>query len=554
MLRTLSIRNVVLIDKLDLSFGEGLCVLTGETGSGKSILLDALGLATGSRAEAGLVRSGTDQAIVTAEFDVGSDHAVSAVLQEHGLEPDDRLVLRRTVGADGRSRAYINDQAASVGLLRRIGGLLAEVHGQHETHGLLDPANHRRLLDAFGGYGVDLEKTAAAYRAWRAAVDARADAEAAIARAREDEAYLRHVVKELTDANPQPGEETDLAGRRSLLMHGEQILEAANEAFAALNEGSGVEGALRTAFSKIERVAAKADGKFDAAVAALDRALNETADAVAELERASSAVEIDPSELERVEERLFALRGLARKHNCDVDELAGVRDRMEAQLATVEEGTSALDRLRKAEADAQAAFVAAAGALTEQRENAAAKLAKAVNAELPPLKLGDARLEAVLEPLGEENWGEGGCERVIFHVQTNPNTPMGPLHRIASGGELARLMLALKVVLADADPVATLIFDEVDAGIGGAAADAVGERLSRLAADVQVLVVTHSPQVAARGAHHLRITKAGSEGGNRTSVDPLADEARTEEIARMLAGATVTDEARAAALSLLGRG
>ena len=551
MLRSLSIKNVVLIERLALEFEGGLGVLTGETGSGKSILLDALGLACGNRADAGLVRSGEEQATVSAEFEGELSAPIAELLDEHGLEREEVLVLRRVLSADGRSRAFVNDQPVSVGLLRRLGENLVEVHGQMETHGLLDPANHRRLLDAFGGYSAELTGTAETYRAWRAAGQAREQAEMDLRRAKEDEEYLRHVVAELTDLDPREDEETALAGRRALLMHGERIIEAANGAVADLSDGRGVEGALRSALSAIERVAGKAEGALDDARAALERALNEAVDAASEIERASRAVVLDPAELERVEERLFALRSLARKHGCAVAELPAVRERLAGQLATVEEGSDALDRLRAEEDAARAEYEAAAEALSEKRRTAAGRLDRAVKKELPPLKLGDAAFSTGLEPLDPGDWGAAGRERVRFIVRTNPNTPAGPLHRIASGGELARLMLAIKVVLADADAVPTLIFDEVDAGIGGAAAAAVGERLARLAGDAQVLVVTHSPQVAARGTSHWRISKSGAREGNRTDVEGLGAEARTDEIARMLSGAKVTDEARAAALSLL---
>lgn len=554
MLRTLSIRNIVLIERLDLSFGPGLGVLTGETGSGKSILLDALGLAVGARADAGLVRSGTDQASVTAEFDHSENDAVVSLLREQGLREEDTLVLRRLIGADGRSRAFINDQLVSVGLLRQVGDCLVEVHGQMETHGLLDPGNHRRILDAFGGYGSDIVKTSTAYKNWQAAVDARTQAELDLQRAKEDEEYLRHVVAELVEVDPQPDEEASLAARRSILMHGEQIIEAANTAFDSLNEGRGVEGAMRAAAAAVEKVADKADGQFDDVIAAFNRALSETTEAVAALESASAAVDLDPAELEKAEERLFALRALARKHNCDVGELPAVKQRLETQLATVEEGSDALDRLRAEEAAAQGSYASAAGRLSQQRVKTVKRLDRAVAGELKPLMLGGAVFETVLEALPSESWGQGGKERAQFCIQTNPNTPAGPLHRVASGGELARLMLALKVVIADADSVPTLIFDEVDAGIGGAAAAAVGDRLGRLADNLQVLVVTHSPQVAARGGNHWRITKSSAKAGNLTEVNVLSDDDRTDEIARMLAGAKVTDEARAAAVSLLTDG
>lgn len=554
MLRSLSIRNVVLIDRLDLGFGRGLSVLTGETGSGKSILLDSLGLAIGVRADSDLIRKGADQSAVTAEFELDDSKAIDGLLQEQGIESASNLVLRRVVAADGRSRAFINDQPVGVAFLRRIGEMLVEVHGQLESHGLLDPATHRRFVDAFGGLVKDLDKVSAAFDNWRDAKVAFAQAQAAMDKAKSDEEFLHHAVDELRSLDPQKGEEVELSSTRSILMNSEQLIQSLNEAFEELNEGSGVENALRSALQKIEKVSPKAGGKFDEAVAALERALLETTEGVAALEQASGGMDLDPQQLEQLEERLFALRGLARKHNVAADDLADLRLEMELQLAGLESGAANLDALAKKVETCRDEYIKAAEALSAKRRKVAQRLDQAVTAELPPLKLEAASFHTKLDPLAESDWNEFGQEYISFEVKTNPNTAAGPLHKVASGGELARITLALKVVLADADSVPSIIFDEVDAGIGGAAAAAVGERLARLALDYQVLVVTHSPQVAAMGDNHWRITKTGDKDGNVTNVDPLADDLRTEEVARMLAGAEITDEARAAAGILLQNG
>ena len=551
MLRTLSIRNVVLIERLDLAFGGGLGVLTGETGSGKSILLDALGLAIGVRADSDLIRQGADQSAVTAEFELSNSREIDALLAESGIEAASNLVLRRIVSADGRSRAFINDQAVSVALLRQIGEILVEVHGQLETHGLLDPATHRRFVDAFGGHDKLLAEVSKLFKEWRVALSAFEKASANVEKAKRDEEFLHHAVEELSALDPKPDEEGELAGKRSVLMNAEQLIESLQETFTELNEGNGVETALRAALQKVERVADKAGGQFDGAVASLERALLEATEGIAELERVSGVMDLDPQELERIEERLFTLRGLARKHNVDVEKLPDLLAEMTEQLAVLTDGAGNLEALAKKVEAAQAGYVAAAGKLSVARKKIAAKLDKAVTKELPPLKLEAASFHTRLEVLEQSEWNEFGVEYVSFEVKTNPNTAAGPIHKVASGGELARIMLALKVVLADADAVATIIFDEVDAGIGGAAAAAVGDRLARLADDVQVLVVTHSPQVAARGNTHFKISKSGNAAGNVTQVGELSGEVRTEEIARMLSGAEITEEARAAAVSLL---
>ncbi len=555
MLSNLSIRDVVLIDHLDLEFQPGLCALTGETGAGKSILLDALGLSLGARADARLVRQDAAQAVVTASFHVDRDHPAVTLLSAHGFGGgDDGLVLRRVLGRDGRTRAFINDQPVSVSLLRQVGDALVEIHGQFESHRLLDPVTHRDLLDAYGGLEPTASATKAAFGDWRRAADLRSRAEAELEAARRDEDFLRHALEELDAIEPRADEEEELAQRRALLMNGEKLMEALNDAGSELaggNGGRGIEESLRIAVRQLERVADRADGRLDDAVAALDRALSEVTEGQALLEKTVSDLDLDPRRLEEVEERLFALRALARKHQCAVDELARLRGELAAKLSAMDDGAGDIVRLAREEEQARERYRATVTRLSEARAEAAGRLDTAVARELGPLRLGKARFETRVEALGEKDWGEHGGDRICFEVATNPGMPPGPLNKIASGGELSRFMLALKVVLAEADPVSTLIFDEVDSGVGGAVSAAVGERLAALAASVQVLVLTHSPQVAARGGYHWRVSKSSGELGTRTSVEVLDQTERREEIARMLAGARVTDEARAAAESLL---
>jgi len=550
MLLGLSIRDVVLIDRLDIAFEPGLTVLTGETGAGKSILLDSLGLALGARSESGLVRKGAAQLSVSADFHLPAAHPAFAILAEQEIDTADGLVLRRVVSADGRSRAFVNDQAVSVGLLRRLGDALVEIHGQFESHGLLDPASHRGVLDAFGGLNVEAVKTA--HTNWKAAARARQEAEAALLKAKGEEDFLRHAVEELNALAPHPGEESSLAEKRAVMMHGEKLIEGMNAALQSLSGKGEVESALRAAQRSLERVADKAEGKLDPVIAALDRAADEAAEARNLLERVSSGIDLDPRALEKVEERLFALRATARKHGVDVDGLAALRDRMAAELAALDAGGGSVTRLIAAEKTAKTAYAEAAKALSRARAAAAAELDKAVAVELPPLKLDRASFHTSVEPLAEADWSETGMDRVAFLVATNPGTAPGPLGKIASGGELSRFMLALKVVLARISSVPSVVFDEVDSGIGGAVAAAVGERLARLSSDLQVLVVTHSPQVAAKGSQHWHVAKGDDgQGGTVTRISQLAPEDRREEIARMLAGSQVTDQARAAAESLL---
>jgi DNA repair protein RecN (Recombination protein N) len=554
MLASLSIRDVVLIERLDLSFGIGLTALTGETGAGKSILLDALGLALGARAEAGLVRAGQGQASVAAGFAPAPDHPAFALLGEQGIAAEGEIVLRRVVSADGRSRAFVNDEPVAAGFLRRIGGLLVEVQGQHDQVGLADPASHAGLLDAFGDAQALRDATGESFRAWRAAERSLAASEAAVAAALRDEAWLRHAVAELQGTAPAEGEEETLAAERARLQQGERRQEAIAAALSELTprdrRSANPAAALRNAVRALERLPAPNEDAAPA-LAALGAAQDALAEAETLLERLATAAAPDPRRLEAVEERLFALRAAARKHSVPVAALPELLATLSTRLAALDAGTGQVAAARQAATAARAGYVAAAGRLSAARQEAALRLAAAIGAELPPLKLDRARLVVDIAPREEGAWAADGTDRVAFLVSTNPGQTPGPLAKIASGGELSRLMLGLKVVLSQGSPVPTLVFDEVDSGIGGATAAAVGERLARVATTVQVLVVTHSPQVAARATAQLRVAKSDRGGRAETTVTPLDPEGRREEIARMLAGERVTDAARAAADSLI---
>lgn len=552
MLTSLSIRDIVLIDKLDLSLAAGLTVLTGETGAGKSILLDSLGLATGARADRALVRLGQEKGTVTAAFSVAPEHPACALLDEQGMDAGDgEIILRRQITSDGRSRAWANDQPVSQGTLSDLGALLVEVHGQHDDRGLLDASAHRALLDAFGGYGTDIKAVAAAHEAKRATEKALAKAERELAEARRDEEFLAHAVDELKSLNPQPGEETELSDRRSLMMQGEKLAEDLGGYQEALAADGGVDAVVRGVLRRMERTDAEMARLLTPVMEALDRAAIELGEAVSALDDLARNLEFDPLELERTEERLFEIRRLARKHNCQPDDLAAMRDELDARHAALEAGDETVSKLRAEMKATAAAYIAAAKALSAKRVSAAKRLDDLVMAELPPLKLEKAIFRTAVEELPEDEWSSLGADRVSFEVKTNPGTPFGPLVKIASGGELARFILALKVVLAKDSSVPVMVFDEVDRGIGGATASAVGERLKRLSEGAQVLVVTHSPQVAARGDCQFQIAKGDVDGETRTNVGKLTEDERREEIARMLAGEVITNEARAAADKLL---
>jgi DNA repair protein RecN (Recombination protein N) len=555
VLASLSIRDVVLIERLDLNFGPGLSVLTGETGAGKSILLDSLGLALGQRAEAGMVRAGQSQAGVVAVFQPPANHPAHALLAEQGIEGEDQIVVRRIVTADGRSRAFVNDEPVGVALLRRLGSLLVEVQGQHDQVGLADPASHAGLLDAFGGLEPRRTAVAEAFRGWRGAERALKEAQEAIAAAQRDEEWLRHAVTELSDLAPAEGEEDALAAERQGLQGSERRAEAIASALSELQprdrRGGGAPAAgLRNAARALERLTPPTE-EVTAALTALAAAQDALAEAENVLERLASDAQPDPRRLEHVEERLFALRAAARKYAVAVVDLPATLAGLKERLANLDAGTGRVAALDAAAKEARGRYVAAAGALTAERRGHAEKLEKAVAKELAPLKLDRARLHIEIAAREEGAWGPDGQDRVTFLVTTNPGQKPGQLAKIASGGELSRLMLALKVVLARGSPVPTLVFDEVDSGIGGATAAAVGERLARVAERLQVLVVTHSPQVAARGNRHFQVAKGVRGDRAETRVTPLEPGARREEIARMLAGERVTEAARAAADELL---
>ena len=552
MLISLSVRDLVLIDRLDLTMDGGLCALTGETGAGKSILLDALGLALGARGDASLVRGGAAQAVVSAGFEPPHDHSVWRLLEGRGLADDGRLVLRRVLAAKGRGGAFVNDQPVGVALLREIGELLVEIQGQAGQRGLLTVSTHGALLDDFGGLGPLAGDVAEAFEAWRAAARALAEAEEALAGARRDEDYLRHMVAELDQLAPVAGEEADLDAQRNLLMQGEKLADALASARRELSEGRAVDDRIGAAQRMVQRAAERAPDVLNGVIEALERALIESAEAMIALDAAARDLAPDPDRLEAAEQRLFALRAAARKHKTTPDSLAALRDEFAARLAAIEDRGEALADLAEAADKARARFAERARKLSAKRRKAARGLDRRMMAELPHLKLNRVRFETRIERLAEDVWNAHGAERVRFEVATNPGAEPGPIERIASGGELSRLMLALKVVLTRAGAAPTLVFDEVDSGIGGAAAAAVGERLARLGKSFQVLVVTHSPQVAACADHHFRVVKKGNDGQAVTRVEALTADGRREEVARMLAGAKITDAARAAADSLIG--
>ena len=551
MLTRLSIRDIVLIDRLDIDLARGLSVLTGETGAGKSILLDAFALALGARGDAALVRHGAEQGQVTACFDLVASHPARTFLAANDIAADDELILRRVQLSDGRSRAFVNDQPVSVQVLRQVGAALVEIHGQHDERALVDTGTHRRLLDAYGGLEAGAAEVA---RLWNARVAARKAAEAHRARveaAQREADWLRHAADELSRLAPQAGEEAALAERRSGMMQSEKVADDLRAAHEAVAGGESPVSNLSAALRRLERRAQQAPHLTEPAAKAIEQALAALDEARGHLETALAA-EADPRELERIEERLFALRGAARKYNVPVEDLTALAARYQADLAAIDAGAEQLAILEAAVEEAEQRYRGAAHKLSEVRQRAAAKLDKAVNAELKPLKLERAQFMTNLESDAEAG-GPDGIDRVEFWVRTNPGTKPGPLMRVASGGELARFLLALKVVLADRGSAPTLIFDEIDTGAGGAVADAIGARLARLAARVQVVAVTHAPQVAARAERHYRITKHALDRGKRvaTRLVEVEEESRREEIARMLAGAEITEEARAAAARLI---
>ena len=546
MLTHLSIQNIVLIEGLSLTMEAGMTALTGETGAGKSILLDALGLALGARADSGLLRKGAEQGTVTAAFDLPADHAVFAMLAEQDFDAGGEMIIRRTLGLDGRSKAFINDRPVSVSLLKDIGERLVDIHGQFETHGLLDSKHHRPLVDSFGGLASECTAVRGAWQVWRAAQKSLQSHRDALTKAKEDEEYLTACVDELEKIAPEKGEEDILLDKRQKLLHMEAILTGLNEAHQALEGDKAGNEAVYKSLRALEKIADKAEEKIDPLIVRLDQSLSALRDIAGDIELMAHNWDEDEN-IEHVDDRLHELRALARKHNVLCDDLPDLLDRMRAQLDSIHNDDKALSRLEAETKQAEQGYRTAAQILSQARQTAVERLGSLVMHELPDLKLEKAAFRVQVTPT--ETPSESGMDDIVFLIRTNTGSPEGELGKIASGGELSRIMLALKVVLSKTSPVPVMVFDEVDSGIGGSTADAVGQRLARMAGEAQVLVVTHSPQVAARANHHWIISKADTgDGATTTSVTPIMDEqSRIDEIARMVSGASLTDEARAAA-------
>lgn len=549
MLANLSIKNIVLIDQLSIPFESGFSALTGETGAGKSILLDSLGLALGARSDSGFVRRGEDKASVTATFDLASDHPAFDYLKEQDIDVDGaELIVRRTLTKDGRSKAYINDEPVSAGLLKRVGALLVEIHGQFDTHQLLDSKYHRGLLDEYGVPKGKQEVLSNAWNTWHEKLTAFEEKRAAMEKAREDEEYYRSALEDLDRLSPEEGEEEKLSSLRERLMKREQFLDGLNNASTGIAEIESLMGNVWRALEPIGDEASAIQSAVDGANVELQEASHQISSMLSDLENSEYS-------LTEIDDRLFALKNQARKHGCSVDELSTKRDEIADLLSAIEDQDDTLHALEKEVMQAREGYKKIAEEVSQLRQKAAKEVATLVMQELEPLKLDKARFVVGVEPKEESAWNANGMDSVQFLIATNPGAEPGPLNKVASGGEMARFMLALKVVLAEVGAAGTLVFDEVDTGIGGATASAVGERLSRLASKCQILVVTHSPQVAAMASHHLIVSKGGSEGSFKTSIDRLdGHEKRQEEIARMLSGAEITAEARAAADKLIEAG
>ncbi len=552
MLQNLSIRDVVVIKELDVEFRAGMTVLTGETGSGKSILLDALGLALGMRADSALIRQGADKASVTAEFQLPKKHPVFALLAEQSLESDGALILRRVLQADGKSKAFINDQPISIQLLKQIGGCLVEIHGQFDQHGLLNKDTHLASLDRFAGLEDQAVAVRKAYSLWRACEKHWQDAVDQQQDQKSQEEYWRHIVTELRAFDPKPGEEEDLSKRRVALQHHEKLQAAFGQALNALEGDDSADKHILAAQKALTRVADKAPEAVDPILDALERASIELREVAGKIRHGFDSDADAQAQLETLEDRLFGMRELARKYNVQPDQLGELLQQLEQELQSIETSDTHIQDLFVAMKRMQQDYMAKASALSEARRKAAKKLDQAVAKELEPLKLGKASFVTAISDMAEESWNEKGKDRVEFEVATNPGMPAGPLSKIASGGELSRFMLALKVVLAGSDETATLIFDEIDTGVSGSVADAVGQRLEKLGKNAQVLLVTHSPQVSSKAQHHYRIAKQTAKNATVTTIEILDAKQRREEVARMLSGAEITAEARAAADRLLG--
>ena len=552
MLKSLSIRNVVLIDKLDLDFRNGFSVLSGETGAGKSILLDSVGLLLGKRAEIGMIRSGCDKLSVCGSFEIADKKGeLAALCAEYDLDFDNEIIIKRTLNQDGKGKIFFNDQPITQKLLKEIGGYLVEIHGQFDNQGLLNPATHLSVLDNYGNYPDKIAAMKNAFGVYKKAKSERAAAEEKIRQAKNEEENLRHWVDEFQKIKPQANEQEELEQKRQQMMNAEKILENLDAAYKAMSQG-GVQSSLRQAQAAIARVNSLLNGKFDNIYDLLDTALVNADEASEEIEAASNEVSLNQNELDAVEERLFALKALARKHNSTVEELPQVWAQMEEDLQNLASGEENIENLRKLETAAYNDYVKKATEVSQARLATALKLDAKIQAELPDLKMDKARFMTQVSDKPENLWNENGRDEVCFMVSTNPNTPYGSLSKIASGGELARFMLALKVNLAQSSQVETMIFDEVDTGIGGATAQAVGEKLANLGEKVQVLVVTHSPQVAAQSKYHYKVEKTTMDNVTTTTLRELSTNEKTEEVARMLSGEQITNEARAAAKVLIG--
>lgn len=552
MLKSLSIRNVVLIDKLDLDFRNGFSVLSGETGAGKSILLDSVGLLLGKRAEIGMIRSGCDKLSVCGSFEiVDKKGELAALCAEYDLDFDNEIIIKRTLNQDGKGKIFFNDQPITQKLLKEIGGYLVEIHGQFDNQGLLNPATHLSVLDNYGNYPDKIAAMKNTFGVYKKAKSERAAAEEKIRQAKNEEENLRHWVDEFQKIKPQANEQEELEQKRQQMMNAEKILENLDAAYRAMSQG-GVQSSLRQAQAAIARVNSLLNGKFDNIYDLLDTALVNADEASEEIEAASNEVSLNQNELDAVEERLFSLKALARKHNSTVEELPQVWVQMEEDLQNLASGEENIENLRKLETAAYNDYVKKATEVSQARLATALKLDAKIQAELPDLKMDKARFMTQVSDKPENLWNENGRDEVCFMVSTNPNTPYGSLSKIASGGELARFMLALKVNLAQSSQVETMIFDEVDTGIGGATAQAVGEKLAKLGEKVQVLVVTHSPQVAAQSKYHYKVEKTTMDNVTTTTLRELSINEKTEEVARMLSGEQITNEARAAAKVLIG--
>lgn len=553
MLKTLSIRNVVLIDSLDIDFKNGLTVLSGETGAGKSILLDSLGLLLGNRSEASLVRTGTDKLSVTGVFEVQADNKIYEIAKEYDLEIDGDIIIKRTITAEGKGKILFNDQIITLKLLKELSQNLIEIHGQHDNQGLLNPATHCDILDSYGKYEKEITATQEAYIKYKKAAKLLKEKESALNKAKEDEENLRHWVQELEKLAPQKGEEESLRNRRSELMNAEKIIEKLNAAYSYLNGGSSVLDQIAKAQNAISRANEIVNGKYADIEQNIETALYSLNDAVERIEVNSADISLNQNEIDEIETRLFALRSVAKKHQTEIDLLPEKLEELSSLLRNLQNGEENLLELKAEVNNLREKYIEAANKLSEKRQQTALKLDKNIMKELPPLKMEKAVFKTKITVKEESQWSEKGWDTVCFEVSTNPNTPMGALNKIASGGELSRFMLALKVNLAQNSSQETLIFDEIDTGIGGATAEAVGERLARLGEKVQVMVVTHSPQVAAFSNEHFKVEKNTVENQTTTSLKKLDADGKIEEIARMLAGEKITKEARAAAQVLVNK-